>query len=125
MLTAGHVRYRPGYLLDLRVAGAPRDPEDGPTLQDPQPGDSQSDVVLLGGLDQRVERGIAKQRPPEREIGLGADLGRFELAIEVRLPITQPRDLGLLILGPEDGAGGLRGQYPQQHQHRRRRRLAG
>ena len=51
-------------LLRLRKELADRDAELGPRLQHPRPGAEQRQVLVIGDLDQAIERGIVEHLPP-------------------------------------------------------------
>ena len=92
---------RAGDLLQLRIAVAAGDAEQGPALQDAQARDAQRRILASRRLDQAVQHRIVEQLRPEAQVGLGLLLGLPDLAVQVGLPVVEPGDVGLLVVGAD------------------------
>ena len=97
--------HRTAGLVQLRIAIAAGNAEQGPALQYAQARDAQRRIFAPRCLDQRVQRGFVEQLGPEAQVGLGLLLRLPDLAVQVGLPFVEPGDVGLLEVRADSDAG--------------------
>ena len=92
-------------LLHLRVLATGGNAEQRLAFQDGEPGDAQGGIFPARNADQFIQGGIVEGLPPELQVLLVAGLRGQGLPVEIRLPLLQPADLGLCVIGAQVGAG--------------------
>jgi hypothetical protein len=97
LLAQGDPVGRARSLLQLRIQLSDRDPARGLSLQHPDPGDPQRQVLLVGPLDEGIEHRIVEHGPPGAVVRrLALELGLVQLH-----PLRGERRRRLLVVRPD------------------------
>ena len=84
-------------LLRLREQFADGDASASPSLEDPRPGDTQCEVLLIRRIDQVIEDGVVEDLPPLGQLG--------RLALDTRVggvdPLRSHRGRRRSVVGPD------------------------
>ena len=91
-------------LVQLWIAVAAGNAEQGTALQDAQARDAQRRILASRRLDESVQHRFVEQLRPEAQVGLGLLLRLPDLAVQVGMPVVEPRDIRLLVVGAERDA---------------------